>query len=127
MYLCFSTINLWNLQEPETCHQKVLSKSGGVEWTLRSPTFTSSGCFDAEHHESSIVAIRALAKANKHVEANEFSPIQICSLDENGVLLIWSILRNLGGNTEDLGKSYWGELRLIKSQNIPLKLKKFKM
>lgn len=43
---------------------------------------------------------------------------QICSLNENGTLIIWSVLHNMGKNIEDLGLSFWGTIKLVKSQEL---------
>lgn len=55
---------------------------------------------------------------------DKFVSIQICSLDEEGKLIIWSVLRNLSHNSDDLGLSQWGKVKLIKSQDVPLCMKK---
>lgn len=43
-------------------------------------------------------------------------------MDENGNLVIWSVFYNLESNVNDLGLSQWGNIRLIKSQDMSIQL-----
>ena len=37
---------------------------------------------------------------------------------------MWSVLHTMTKNTQDLGLSYWGDVKLVKSQEVPLFFKK---
>ncbi|XP_071653960.1 cytoplasmic dynein 2 intermediate chain 1 [Temnothorax longispinosus] len=111
------SLSLWDLKEDEMWHQKITDKANELDWVIRTPTYTTTAELDA--HTSQVVAIRVLSKietASVKERSNKFVPIQICSLDEDGCLIIWSIVHNMGINIDDLGLSHWGDIRLIKNQ-----------
>ncbi|XP_076677977.1 cytoplasmic dynein 2 intermediate chain 1 isoform X2 [Andrena cerasifolii] len=116
------SINLWDLKEDEMWHQKVTDKANGLDWTIRIPTYTTSANMEVNIHDSQIVAIRILSKIEEKSlrRNNQFVPIQICSLNEKGSLVIWSVLHTMGINVDDLGLSHWGSIRLVKSQELLL-------
>ncbi|KAG5313458.1 WDR60 protein, partial [Acromyrmex insinuator] len=113
------SLSLWDLKEDEMWHQKITDKANELEWVIRTPTYTTTAELDA--HTSQVVAIRVLSKIETTYakeRSNKFIPIQICSLDEDGCLIIWSILHNMGMNIDDLGLSHWGNIRLVKNQKM---------
>ncbi|KAG5308893.1 WDR60 protein, partial [Pseudoatta argentina] len=113
------SLSLWDLKEDEMWHQKITDKANELEWVIRTPTYTTTAELDA--HTSQVVAIRVLSKIETTYakeRSNKFIPIQICSLDEDGCLIIWSILHNMGMNIRDLGLSHWGNIRLVKNQKM---------
>ncbi|XP_011058037.1 PREDICTED: WD repeat-containing protein 60 [Acromyrmex echinatior] len=113
------SLSLWDLKEDEMWHQKITDKANELEWVIRTPTYTTTAELDA--HTSQVIAIRVLSKIETTYakeRSNKFIPIQICSLDEDGCLIIWSILHNMGMNIDDLGLSHWGNIRLVKNQKM---------
>ncbi|CAK9824334.1 Cytoplasmic dynein 2 intermediate chain 1 [Anthophora retusa] len=116
------SISLWDLKEDEMWHHKITDKANELDWTIRIPTYTTATNTEIDSHISQIVAIRILSKIEeKSLEhRNKFVPIQICSLNENGSLIIWSVLHNMGKNIDDLGLSLWSSIRLVKSQELLL-------
>ncbi|XP_018316438.1 WD repeat-containing protein 60 isoform X3 [Mycetomoellerius zeteki] len=111
------SLSLWDLKEDEMWHQKITDKANELDWVIRTPTYTTTA--ELEAHTSQVVAIRVLSKIETTCakeRSNKFVPIQICSLDEDGCLIIWSIVHNMGINIDDLGLSHWGNIRLIKNQ-----------
>ncbi|XP_076630071.1 cytoplasmic dynein 2 intermediate chain 1 isoform X1 [Colletes latitarsis] len=123
------SISLWDLKEDEMWHQKVTDKANELSWTIRTPTYTTAANTDINIYDSQIVAIRILSKIEgKSLERcnDKFVPIQICSLNEKGRLVIWSVLHSMGINVDDLGLSYWGSIRLVKSQELLLQSDNFK-
>ncbi|XP_029047620.2 cytoplasmic dynein 2 intermediate chain 1 [Osmia bicornis bicornis] len=116
------SISLWDLKEDEMWHHKVIDKANERNWTIRMSTYTTTNT-ETNIHTSQIVAIRILSKIEeKSLEqrSNKFVPIQICSLNEKGSLIIWSVLHSMGINVDDLGLSFWGSVRLVKSQEVLL-------
>lgn len=98
-----------------------------MDWIVRSPTYTTAGNWEVEAHMSPIVAVRILSKmAQDDTDgfSDKFVSIQICSLDEDGRLIVWSVLRNLSLNSDDLGLTQWGKVKLVKSQEVPLLVKR---
>ncbi|XP_012287653.1 WD repeat-containing protein 60 isoform X2 [Orussus abietinus] len=124
------SMSLWDLKEDEMWHRKVTDKANESDWIIRSPTYVTAGNPEIDGHKSEIVAIHVLSKIEEEpIEAsyNKFVPIQICSLDSDGYLIIWSTFRNIGSATNDLGLSYWGNVKLTKSQEISLGSRKTKI
>ncbi|XP_026301303.1 WD repeat-containing protein 60 isoform X2 [Apis mellifera] len=113
------SISLWDLKEDEMWHHKITDKANNLDWTIRIPTYTTATNIDI--NTAQIVAVRVLSKIEEKSlvrRNNKFIPIQICSLNENGTLIIWSVLHNMGKNIEDLGLSFWGTIKLVKSQEL---------
>jgi hypothetical protein len=78
---------------------------------------------------SPVVSVRILSKIKEDEIENlndKFISIQICSLDEEGHLIIWSVLRNFNLNSNDNGLAQWGKVKLVKSQEVTLFAKKNK-
>ncbi|XP_014469680.1 PREDICTED: WD repeat-containing protein 60 [Dinoponera quadriceps] len=117
------SLSLWDLKEDEMWHQKVTDKANELDWVIRTPTHTTTAESE-DTHTSPIVAIRVLSKIEtasaKGGGSGKFVPIQICSLDEDGCLVVWSIVHNMGISIDDLGLSHWGDIRLIKNQKTSL-------
>ncbi|XP_058797545.1 cytoplasmic dynein 2 intermediate chain 1 isoform X2 [Phymastichus coffea] len=117
------SICVWDLREDETHHQKIIDKVNEVECVVRSPTYTTAGNWEIECHLCPVIAIRILSKVDQEDTESlndKFVSIQICSLDDEGHLIIWSVLRNLSVNLDDLGLTPWGKVKLVKSQEVPL-------
>ncbi|XP_078033323.1 cytoplasmic dynein 2 intermediate chain 1 isoform X1 [Augochlora pura] len=117
------SISLWDLKEDEMWHPKVTDKANELDWTIRIATYTTTANTEIIVDNSQIVAIQILSKLEeKSYERrnNKFVPIQICSLNEKGSLIIWSVLHSMGLNIDDLGLSYWGSIRLVRSQELLL-------
>ncbi|XP_015118894.1 WD repeat-containing protein 60 isoform X2 [Diachasma alloeum] len=129
------SVSLWDLEEDEAYHPKFVDKDNEAEWVLRSPTFSTIGVFGDDGDDggggmAKVVALKVLSKIETDGSDNsgKFMPIQICSLDEAGNCTIWSVLRNLDTGTslttQQLGQSWWGKIRLVKSHKISLSMEK---
>ncbi|XP_072759998.1 cytoplasmic dynein 2 intermediate chain 1 [Anoplolepis gracilipes] len=117
------SLSLWDLKDDEMWHQKITDKANELDWVIRTPTYTTTGITELDAHTSQVVAIRVQSKietTSAKERSNKFVPIQICSLDEDGYLIIWSIVHNMGINIDDLGLSHWGNIRLVKNQKMSL-------
>nr|XP_012223015.1 PREDICTED: LOW QUALITY PROTEIN: WD repeat-containing protein 60 [Linepithema humile] len=115
------SLSLWDLKEDEMWHQKVTDKANELDWVIRTPTYTTTANIEQDAHTSQVVAIRVLSKietTSAKARNNKFVPIQICSLDEDGWLIVWSIVHSMGVIIDDLGLSHWGDIRLIKNQKM---------
>ncbi|XP_046749991.1 cytoplasmic dynein 2 intermediate chain 1 isoform X2 [Diprion similis] len=124
------SINLWDLREDAMWHQKVTDKVNEVDWVLRSPTYTTADSINDNYHSSKIVAIRVVSHIEKDTSNssyNRLAPIQICTLDEEGELIIWSVLYTMGIHTDDLGLAQWGDIRLQKTQQISIDTRRDKL
>lgn len=122
-----SSLCVWDLQEEQIWHKKVQDKVDDKEWIVRSPTYTTASSSESQGHTHTIVAIRVLSKSQKdegaEVSFDKFVSVQVCSMDEEGVILLWAVLRSHGSNVEDLGLSPWGKIKLVKNQELTLNLK----
>ncbi|XP_011505727.1 PREDICTED: WD repeat-containing protein 60 [Ceratosolen solmsi marchali] len=121
------SISLWDLQEEEIHHPKIFDKINELNWIIRNPTYTTAGNWEIGSHLAPIVSIRIISKMEEDEIENlneKFVSIQICSLDEEGHLIIWSVLRNLNANSNDNGLAQWGKVKLIKSQELSLFVKR---
>ncbi|KAI4497711.1 hypothetical protein M0802_007251 [Mischocyttarus mexicanus] len=119
------SISLWDLKENEIWHHKVNNNINNNDWIIRIPTYTTTGNAEISTHDSKIVAIRTLSKTEEiytQISKNKFIPTQLCSIDENGHFIIWSVFYNLESIVNDLGLSQWGNIRLIKSQDMFIQL-----
>ncbi|XP_046625405.1 cytoplasmic dynein 2 intermediate chain 1 isoform X1 [Neodiprion virginianus] len=124
------SINLWDLREDAMWHQKVTDKVNEVDWVLRSPTYTTADSVSDNYHSSEIVAIRVVSyieKDTSNASNNRLAPIQICTLDEEGELIVWSVLYTMGIRTDDLGLAHWGDIRLQKTQQIAINTRRDKL
>ncbi|XP_023318913.1 WD repeat-containing protein 60 [Trichogramma pretiosum] len=132
------SICLWDLREDETWHQRISDKTNEIDWIVRSSTYTTAGNVELSH-SSTVVAIGTLLNAanldsgQEESSSNDgFFNIQLCSLDEDGRLIVWSVIRNLtqqqqqqqrnagssSSNDKDLGLAQWGRVKLVKSQEV---------
>lgn len=118
------SISLWDLGEDEDYHRRVLDNDKKINWVVRSPTFNTGGSF--EETSSKIVALTVMSKVESETDGkSKFMPIQICSLDEDGSCVVWSVLKNFEGSLSNhLGQSWWGKLKLVKSHEVPMYLDK---
>ncbi|KAJ9586213.1 hypothetical protein L9F63_020122 [Diploptera punctata] len=77
-------------------------------------------------HSVPVVAVQPLLNSEEESEYSdrtELSPSQICSLDEGGTVIIWTVIQShsAGGMaTQDLGLAHWGRVRLVSSSTFSL-------
>ncbi|XP_034952278.1 WD repeat-containing protein 60 [Chelonus insularis] len=120
------SMSLWDLGENEFYHRRIEDRENKSNWVIRSPTFTSGGNFEDNMTESSkIVAVTVLSRINNDPSGiiGKFMPVEVCSLNEKGCCMIWSVVKSFEGSvTDDLGQSWWGKLRLFKSHEILLNI-----
>ncbi|KAK0086481.1 hypothetical protein PV325_003140 [Microctonus aethiopoides] len=122
------SLSLWDLCEDKSYHHHVIDKENKNEWTLRSVTFNSGGNPE-DQSNSKIVSLTVLSKVETNIanDVGKFMPLQICSLNEQGDCIVWSVLKNFEGTSlinQDLGQSWWGKLRLMKSHEIRIDVRK---
>lgn len=117
------SICAWDLREDESWHQRIVDKINEIDWVIRSPTYTTAGNWEIDSHLCPVIAIRILSRIDREDGdelSDKFASIQICSLDEDGRLIVWSVLRNFSVNSDDLGLTPWGKVKLVKSQELTL-------
>ncbi|KDR24443.1 WD repeat-containing protein 60 isoform X2 [Zootermopsis nevadensis] len=118
---------VWDLREKSHYHKKVETEHG--EWVLRSPTYNTAAILKDKGHLSKVVALQPLVgtevESDIH-EKTEVSPTQICSLDEGGKIIIWTVIQSYkqdhqkGILHQDLGLAHWGRVRLVCSSAFSL-------
>ncbi|XP_069694505.1 cytoplasmic dynein 2 intermediate chain 1 [Periplaneta americana] len=109
---------VWDLREGLHCHQKVEIEQ--QEWVLRSPTYNTAEIFKDNGHLGRIVGLQPLVGSEEESEISEkteLSPTQVCSLDESGRIIIWTVIQS-HLQSQDLGLAHWGRVRLVLSSTL---------
>ncbi|KAK3930958.1 Cytoplasmic dynein 2 intermediate chain 1 [Frankliniella fusca] len=114
-------LNVWDLKEQNSFQNVVVFHNS--EWTLKSPSYSTVDT-SAMKHRSAVIGVRVLDDVNSASRGWEHSPTQICSLDEGGLCIIWTLLSSSGGTqnmqTEDVGIAPWGCVRLLQNESFSL-------
>ncbi|KAK6639390.1 hypothetical protein RUM43_007663 [Polyplax serrata] len=109
------SVCLWDLRESTAFHSQLMDDSNG--WILQSPTYTTAGT--ENNHNSTIVSINLVDRSERQGGIQDFTPLQVCSLDKNGTVTIWSVIQLTKAQrnepSDDLGLAHWGRLKLVKS------------
>ncbi|XP_059495553.1 cytoplasmic dynein 2 intermediate chain 1 isoform X2 [Stegostoma tigrinum] len=121
----------WDLREHSTIHYTL--QTGGQEWTLRTPTFSTDGVLTAINHSCAVKAVHPVSSVcfdNHDVGLSLFSSqkgssglsFQLATLDEGGLLNLWVVVElqkaDLAGSLTDLGLIPGGKIKLIHSSSI---------
>ena len=107
------TVQLWNLREPGSSHPSI-DLGGGDRLALRAPTYASDCLANANAHNSAIVQLAALPSASEEGE------LTVASLDDEGVLILWTVLEAVDVDATDLGQAIGGKERLMRIGTVPL-------
>ncbi|XP_063216273.1 cytoplasmic dynein 2 intermediate chain 1 isoform X2 [Bacillus rossius redtenbacheri] len=121
--LADGSVCVWDLREQPSHHKVVRVESS--EWTIRSPTYTTAEILKSEGHLGPIVSLQPVIEADVQNDSSgmgEFSPLQVCSLEECGRLLVWTVVRSGRPGEQDLGLAPWGRVRLLHSASVHLGL-----
>ncbi|XP_066599654.1 cytoplasmic dynein 2 intermediate chain 1 isoform X2 [Prorops nasuta] len=118
------SICIWDLKENEIGNYKIRDAENNSEWLIRTVSFTTAGNIELGGHRSKIISLCTLSKDVdienlSKVDNSKFTPTQICSLDEEGCIIIWSVLRNISFQNSS-SYSSWSSIILVKSQQIDL-------
>ncbi|KAE9541239.1 hypothetical protein AGLY_004484 [Aphis glycines] len=119
------SICVWDLREAKLHHQQI----NGLPFPLRSPSYNSALSIDYGHM-SKIVGLSTVTYKNV---TNEKLPDELCSLDEDFVLIVWTVMDSWADTSEvsehrSVGTAPWSSVRLVKMQtfnankNVPSKL-----
>ncbi|XP_067012310.2 cytoplasmic dynein 2 intermediate chain 1 [Anabrus simplex] len=119
------SVCVWDLREPASNHR--LTRTGTENRALRSPTYSTAEILRNEGHLTEVVALQPLMEpvGTAHLgELSEVSPIQVCSLEEAGTLIVWTLLQSFEQRSalvqQDLGLAHWGRVRLVRTTTICL-------
>ncbi|XP_015378134.1 PREDICTED: uncharacterized protein LOC107172359, partial [Diuraphis noxia] len=108
------SICVWDLRESKLHHQQV----NGLPCPLRSPSFNTALSID-HGHKAKIVGLSTVTYNNV---TNEELPDELCSLDEDFVLAVWTIVDSWSDAYEisekSAGTAPWSSVRLLKMQTI---------
>jgi WD repeat-containing protein 60 len=131
------SLNLWDLREPNSIHEDEESRALDIPNGIRRPSY----CTDAHalrvdpkklletQHYAPIVAIIPLGQGGDGSKSLKFggqdqTSFQIASLDESGIILLWTVLELLGmGDSStsveaDLGLGIGSRIKLAKTGRI---------
>ncbi|XP_003246105.1 WD repeat-containing protein 60 [Acyrthosiphon pisum] len=109
------SICVWDLRESKLHHQQV----NGLPCPLRSPSYNTALSID-QGHRSKIVGLSTVTYNNV---TNEELPDELCSLDEDFVLAVWTVVDSWADISEisenkNAGTAPWSSVRLVKTQTI---------
>ncbi|KAG8302726.1 WD repeat-containing protein 60 [Homalodisca vitripennis] len=110
---------LWDLREQSIIHCRCFLKQ--PDWLLRSPTYISANLERDKRHLSPVISIKILPESNSDDSAKtttEQTPTQIVSLDEDGLLVVWTIVETRSSTNVDSGLAPWGRVRLVQSSHL---------
>ncbi|XP_050525698.1 cytoplasmic dynein 2 intermediate chain 1 isoform X2 [Daktulosphaira vitifoliae] len=108
---------VWDLKENKLYHENLPD----IHCSLRSPSYNTALIFD-QSHKSKVVDLRVVTYNTVKYTEEEF-PNELCSLDEELVLIVWTIIDDWTDKSEIsrikyAGTSPWSSVRLIKLQTI---------
>ncbi|KAJ4431633.1 hypothetical protein ANN_20232, partial [Periplaneta americana] len=118
--LCRSMIAIWSILEPSS-PQKILVapqeiSTCSIHLFQRQP----AEIFKDKGHLGRIVGLQPLVGSEEESEISEkteLSPTQVCSLDESGRIIIWTVIQS-HLQSQDLGLAHWGRVRLVLSSTL---------
>jgi WD40 repeat protein len=126
-HLCFAglqegSVALWDTREDELLHRSVSGFGGGSSLLVRSATFSTDDCAG---HLAPIVALRPLLTQQDASLTQQKSTFQIASLDQDLVLIVWTVIElkegNLAGSKHDLGLALGARVKMMKSVVVEVK------
>ncbi|XP_050433201.1 uncharacterized protein LOC126841031 [Adelges cooleyi] len=115
------SICVWDLRESRFHHEQLED----IQCPLRSPSYNTALIFD-NSHKSKVVGLRPVTYSNVKYIEKEF-PNELCSLDEDFVLIVWTVMDSWTGTAESVGQQKyggtapWSSVRLVKLQTITAK------
>ncbi|XP_034252529.1 WD repeat-containing protein 60 [Thrips palmi] len=111
-------LNVWDLKEQTIFQSKVTYQN--TDWGLKSPAYTTVDHIGTKH-SSAVVGVEVIdGMKDSPNQTSELSPTQICSLDESGLCIIWTLLSSSAGVTEDVGTAPWSSIRLLQNESFSL-------
>ncbi|KAJ6659305.1 hypothetical protein lerEdw1_019176 [Lerista edwardsae] len=127
------SVLVWDLREESRMHHRV--RVDEIDWTFRSPTFSTDGVFALVNHTYPVLTIEpvstsvfkeqncGLSYLSSQEEMLGLS-FQIASMDENGTLNLWVVVElqkgDLAGSQSDLGLIPGGKIKLVHSSTVQL-------
>ncbi|XP_025193848.1 WD repeat-containing protein 60-like [Melanaphis sacchari] len=109
------SICVWDLREAKLHHQEI----DGLSCPLRSPSYNTALSIE-QGHRSKIVGLNTVTYKNV---TNEELPDELCSLDEDFVLIVWTVVDSWTDASEVsenkcAGTAPWSSVRLVKMQTF---------
>nr|CAD7255791.1 unnamed protein product [Timema shepardi] len=124
--LADGSVCIWDLREPSSYHTMVTAADQS-QWIIRSPTYNTAEILREEGHLGPVVALQPFIEAESKSDtyySNELSPTQVCSLEESGIIMVWTVIQSQekgsksGMSQQDLGLAHWGRVLLHRSSTI---------
>ncbi|PSN50802.1 hypothetical protein C0J52_13914 [Blattella germanica] len=78
-------------------------------------------------HSGPVVAIKPLIDSEEESRSSDetdLNPVQICSLDEGGSIIIWTVIQSYRHSrtiVQDLGLAHWSKVSLVYSSSISIR------
>ena len=128
------TVCVWDLREELSEHREIYMRcqfESCNQQTFLSPTFITHQQGGAEKvHKSKITCLRPLenrdgreGESKSHAQSASTSStnlFQLASIEENGCLIIWTVLDGHHSIDLHLGLAHWGSVRLVQSLVLEL-------
>ena len=125
------TVCVWDHREDVSDHREVFVRCQFEQFsqqTFLSPTYVTHKQDDEIYHVSKIMCLRPLENrenSDARASSENHSPsstnhFQLASIEENGCVIIWTVLD--GQHSVDLhpGLAHWGSVRLVRSLRLEL-------
>ncbi|CAH0391408.1 unnamed protein product [Bemisia tabaci] len=112
------SIAVWDTKEAAGFHQRVNSEDENSEWVLRVPSYITAAKVNETNHLEPIVGLESIRHELQSTD-NDRSPSQICSLDQKGLIIIWTLVQTgPASKNPDQGQAYWSKIKLVKSKTL---------
>ena len=127
------TICVWDHREDLSDHREVFVRCQFEKFndhTFLSPTYVTHKHEDETYHMSKIMCLRPLenrdnsdggvASESKISSSSSTNLFQLASIEENGCLMIWTVLDGQHSVDFHTGLAHWGSVRLVRSLRLEL-------
>ena len=128
------TVCIWDLREDLSEHREVYTRCQfekcREQITFVSPTYVTHSDEGGEStgggeniHKSKITCLRPLEnweEGTSQVQKSSTNPFQLASIEENGNLIIWTVLDGQHSVDAHTGLAHWGLVRLVSSTFLAL-------
>ena len=132
------TICVWDHREDLSDHREVFLRSQFEKYnehTFLAPTYVTHNLGEETYHMSKVMSLKPLENRENHAQMipsassveikshkstasnNQF---QLASIEENGCLIIWTVLDGQHSVDTHTGLAHWGSVRLVCSLRLEL-------
>ena len=127
------TICVWDHREDLSDHREVFLRCQFEQFkdqTFLAPTYITHKEDDETYHMSKVMSLRTLENRdntepgvttdNQSSSLSSTNLFQLASIEENGCLIIWTVLDGQHSVDYHTGLAHWGSVRLVRSLRLEL-------